>query len=81
MLVERFQPGSFRSSSPDAALGGPEFTFPSFVTLTSVGYGDILPASGFARSLASLEAVAGQVYLAIFVARLVGLAGPRKETG
>jgi Ion channel len=59
-LVEQLHPGSFRSSvSPDGRVAGPEFTFLSFVTLTSVGYGDLIPVSGYARVLAILEAVAG----------------------
>ena len=45
----------------------------SFVTLTTLGYGDIAPVTMPARMLASLEAMTGQVYLAILVARLVGL--------
>jgi len=45
----------------------------SFVTLTTLGYGDILPVSEPARLLAWMEAVLGQLYLAIVVARLVGL--------
>ena len=43
------------------------------MTLTTVGYGDIVPATDFARQLVSAEAVMGQVYLTIIVARLVGL--------
>ena len=73
-LVEHVLPGSFRSLLvPDGRVAGPEFTFFSFITLTSVGYGDIVPVGGHARSLAILEAVAGVMYQAIFVARLVGL--------
>lgn len=45
----------------------------SFVTLTTVGFGDIVPVSPLARSLVVIEAVAGQLYLAAFVARFVGL--------
>lgn len=45
----------------------------SFTTLTTLGYGDITPASQFARMLTSLEAIVGQLYLTIFVARLIGL--------
>lgn len=45
----------------------------SMCTLTTVGYGDIVPVARFARTLAWLEAVTGQLYLAILVARLVGL--------
>jgi hypothetical protein len=45
----------------------------SLITLTSVGYGDIAPHSPPARTLAWLEAVAGQFYIAVVVAALVGL--------
>ena len=45
----------------------------SFVTLTTVGYGDITPRSSVARTFANLEAVIGQIYLAVLVARLVSL--------
>lgn len=45
----------------------------SFVTLTTLGYGDIVPISKAARAMTSLEAVVGQVYLTVLVARLVGL--------
>ena len=49
------------------------FLYFSFVTLTTVGYGDVVPVTDPARSLAVLEAVTGQLYLAITVARLVGV--------
>lgn len=45
----------------------------SFVTLTTLGYGDIYPVSDAARVLGMLEATLGQLYLVILVARLVGL--------
>ena len=45
----------------------------SFVTLTTLGYGDIVPVSPPAKILAILEAVIGQIYLTVLVARLVGL--------
>jgi hypothetical protein len=45
----------------------------SFVTLTSVGYGDIAPVHPFARSLANIEAIIGQLYPATLLARLVTL--------
>lgn len=49
-----------------------ELLYFSFVTLTTLGYGDILPVSPLARVLAALEAIAGQLYLTILVAALVG---------
>ncbi|MEP7329371.1 MAG: potassium channel family protein [Betaproteobacteria bacterium] len=45
----------------------------SFITLTSTGYGDITPVHPYARSLATLEALSGNLFLTVLVARLVGL--------
>jgi hypothetical protein len=45
----------------------------SYTTLTTVGYGDIVPTSAFTRMLANVEALAGQLYLTVLVARLVSL--------
>lgn len=49
-----------------------ELVYFSFITLATVGYGDIVPVSSAARSMVILEALAGQLYLAAFVARLIG---------
>jgi voltage-gated potassium channel len=49
-----------------------DYLYFSFVTLTTLGYGDITPTLPFVRSLAYLEAICGQFYLAILVASLVG---------
>ena len=46
--------------------------FYSFVTLTSLGYGDIMPITAQARSLSILEAVSGIIYVAVLIARLLG---------
>ena len=54
-----------------------ELLFYSFITLTTVGYGDITPVSSYARSLAVLEAICGVLYVATFVARLVALYRPQ----
>lgn len=45
----------------------------SFTTLTTLGFGDVFPLNKFAMILVNLEAIVGQIYLAVFVARLVGL--------
>ena len=50
----------------------------SFITLATVGYGDIVPRSDVARGLAIVEGVGGQLFLAVLVARLVSLYGRRK---
>lgn len=57
----------------DASLGPDRLmAYFSLITITTVGYGDITPQSELARSLANLEAIIGQVYLTVLVARLVG---------
>ena len=50
-----------------------DISYFSFTTLTTLGYGDILPVTSAARILTILESTFGPLYLAIFVARLVGL--------
>jgi voltage-gated potassium channel Kch len=50
----------------------PTMTYFSFVTLTTLGYGDISPAKPMAEVLVVLEAITGMFYLAIIVASLVG---------
>ena len=60
----------------------PELTYFSFLTLTTVGYGDIVPVAPMARVLCVLEAILGQIFLATFLAFLVGnlLIQKQKET-
>jgi len=74
-VIELQQPGSF-SGLPDGAgplaLGDALLYF-SLVSLTTVGYGDIVPASALARPVAVLEGIFGPLYLAVVIARLVGL--------
>jgi hypothetical protein len=63
--------------NPDALSNIHEVDFDiyyySFTTLTTLGYGDIAPVSTYAKILAIMEAVIGPVFLAIFVAQLIGL--------
>lgn len=83
-VLERLQPGAF-SGIPEGASAqalGDALLYFSLVTLTTLGYGDIVPLSGVARPLAVLEGVFGTLYLAVMIARLVGLhiaAGLRGE--
>jgi hypothetical protein len=68
--LEALAPGSLAGAGPIELEGAVYF---SFVTLASLGYGDIAPAASGARALAVLEAVFGQLYLAVLIARLVSL--------
>ena len=62
-------------AGPVGLADGPRaFFYFSFVTLTTTGYGDVLPVHPVARSLANLEAVTGTLYIAILLARLVSSA-------
>ena len=45
----------------------------SFTTLTTLGYGDITPVAKYAKILAIMEAITGPIYLAIFVAQIIGM--------
>ena len=68
-------PGSLRFPA-DTAWATPStfrYRYFSFVTLATLGYGDITPVTALAGTLASLEAIAGQLYIGITVARLVAL--------
>jgi voltage-gated potassium channel len=73
-LVEAAIPGSFGGLSEftESASWSPDWVYFSFVTLTTLGYGDVLPLTYFARMLAIFESIVGQFYLAILVAGLVG---------
>lgn len=75
-LLERVHPGSFHFSSVDSSSGVPsifDFLYFSIVTLTTLGYGDVAPVTARARSLAMLEAIVGVLFIALLIARLVGL--------
>jgi hypothetical protein len=72
-FIETMQPGSFRETGLPASVGISRHSllYLSLVTLTTLGYGDILPVSQPARTMAALEAATGVLYIAITVARLV----------
>lgn len=67
-------------STPNGVTNFGAMLYFSFVTQATLGYGDIVPLSDTARSLATMQAVAGQIYLVTIVARLVSLLGIRRVT-
>lgn len=81
LLIELAIPGSFRYVYAEnepllTNFAGQSSIFSlylSFTTLTTLGYGDLVPVSNPARMFAVVEAIVGQVYLAVLVARLVGM--------
>jgi len=74
-LVAMVEPGAFQVLGAPATYDTmlPKFLYYSFTTLTTLGYGDITPIHPYARSLAVLESLAGVIYPAVLIARLVSL--------
>ena len=83
-LLEALYPGSYHADGPplaersDAALTA-IFQYFSTITVTTVGYGDIIPVTPAARMVTGLEAIAGQLYLAVVIATLVGRMAARRD--
>ncbi len=69
-VLEQIRPGSF---APAGAFSPNSAIYFSFVTLATLGYGDIVPRTEVARGLATVEGVGGQLFLAVLIARLVSL--------
>jgi len=75
-MVALESPGAFTMPATDTVAGHElisPFVYFSFVTLTTVGYGDVTPIHPFARSLVTLEALVGQLFPATLLARLVSM--------
>jgi len=74
-LLARLAPGSFAFSAgpPGQSVKGFTALYFSVITLSTVGYGDIVPVAGPARMLAMMEAMTGTFYVAILISRLVAL--------
>lgn len=81
---------TFLYATVDAVVSGPvlhgigtvelrDYLYHSFITLTTVGYGDVFPATDVARALSVLEALTGQLYLVTVVALAVGRVGQRRR--
>jgi hypothetical protein len=82
--VEYLHPGSFQMPSAQARSDGTlnqVFYYFSVVTLTTAGFGDITAVNPFARTLVMMEALIGQLYPAILIARLVSLHAETKKHG
>jgi hypothetical protein len=77
LLISFLIPGAFKFPDEALKLGDPQsvyiFHYFSIATLTTLGYGDIIPIHPFARTWAMMEAFVGQLYPAILIARLVSL--------
>jgi hypothetical protein len=73
LVLELISPGSF-SITHDQVMADPStLRYFSYVTLTTLGYGDVVPLSTQAKTMAISEAFIGQIYLTVLIARLVGV--------
>ena len=72
-LLNHLQPGTLDISGVETGNPNLVIVYFSYVTLTTLGYGDISPLTDIGYSLAILEAIIGQLYLTVLIARLVGL--------
>lgn len=72
MLIENGLPGSFASITVSNLTYPTEFIYYSFITMTTVGFGDIYPVRSAARALSMILPVFAQIYLTVIVAYLVG---------
>ncbi len=76
-IIELQHPGSFSGLPVSAGDNRPELSgsmvYFSLICITTMGFGDIVPISSLARPVAALEGVFGQLYVAVMIARLVGL--------
>jgi len=82
-LVDQLTPGgafSFNTNSGTRSMNGFNGFYFSFITLSTVGYGDITPVSKIARWLAAMEAMTGLLYVAVLIARLVALYSTPKSS-
>jgi voltage-gated potassium channel len=81
-LVDQLTPGgafSFNTNGGSQSMNGFTGFYFSFITLSTVGYGDITPVSRVARWLAAMEAMTGLLYVAVLIARLVSLYSSAKS--
>ena len=74
-VIALADPAAFDGLDPATPIAGKfsQLSYFSFVTITTLGYGDISPVQPFAQSLALLEAMFGQFFIAIFVAGMVAI--------
>ena len=70
--IESAWPGSYSEGGSSGGFSLPTAIYYSFVTLATLGYGDVVPRSEIGRGVTVLEAVGGQLYVAVMIARLVG---------
>ena len=79
MILELAEPGSFSLPGQSSRQETMHYEYFSFITITTLGYGDITPLTNRASALALLEALIGQIYMVVLVAWLVGMYVSRRS--
>lgn len=77
-FIENLTPGAFASSN-GAEITWQRLTYFSLVTISTLGYGDIVPIAPAAQSLSAMEATIGTLYIAILIGRFVSLYQPDRQ--
>jgi hypothetical protein len=77
-VISKLEPGAFISGLEHYQPTMRETTYFSFATITTLGYGDIIPASQLTRRLSNMEAAAGVLYVAVFIGRVIALFSARQ---
>lgn len=80
LILELAYPGSFSISHETICDNPGLLRYFSMVTLSTLGYGDLSPVNDKSQTLAGMEAILGQIYLAVLIARLVAMQGVSADT-
>ena len=72
LIIDHFTPNSFLENGKIVQISRTQSLYYSYMTLTTTGYGDIVPTNKYSRTAASIESVTGVLYVAVLISRLVG---------
>lgn len=79
VIVSRLDPNAFVDNGLGVAPQWQQLVYFSFVTLATLGYGDVIPLNAWARSLATVEGMVGVLYVALIMGRLIGIYSQEKK--
>ncbi|HNC08903.1 MAG TPA: potassium channel family protein [Anaerolineales bacterium] len=79
VIISRLDPSAFMDNGLGIAPQWQQLVYFSFVTLATLGYGDVLPLNAWARSLATVEGMVGVLYVALIMGRLIGVYSQEKD--
>jgi hypothetical protein len=80
VIISKLDAGAFLDNGLGVAPQWQQLVYFSFVTLATLGYGDIIPLNAWARSLATVEGMVGVLYVALIMGRLIGVYSQERES-